>query len=490
MKKPNILYIMSDQQKFSTLGLKIGETEVTPFHNWAESEGISFNSAYSNSAICTPSRATVMTGVHPLVHGVTCHQNRAPFNLKQMPEILMENGYYTAASGHYERNRNLCRGYYEQVSHDEPGILNKTIEYMYSSCGRSDVGWSSGLQNIRPENAHAALINAKTVNMLDRIQSSNLPYFLHVAYIEPHPPYFSPDGYSDMFDIAHIKMPNIGDDLLRPKWQKKAMEDCGSELATEKDYKNVLQHYYALTRYVSDQMQALYNEMKTRGMLENTWVIISSDHGDFTGEKGIFSKCETLYDCLLHVPLIIIPPDNLKQKYRGMKINELVELCDLFPTILGITGTKIPEYAQGKDLIEWLDNKTNVELHQYVCAQAGDYHGNLKTTFPGGMFRSGRHPSLVQSVRNKKYSYIKDPDYGNEAYDLSEDPLELNNLLDGEAAVPDEIKKLEQYQKKWRDECLRLRKKLNIIPGDRGFSEEITIDLYGKSIKNNAGVQK
>ena len=216
-------------------------------------------------------------------------------------------------------------------------------------------------------------------------------------------------------------------------------------------------------------MQRLYAEMQRRGLLENTWIIFTSDHGDFAGEKGMFAKTESLYECLLHVPLFIVPPSATSFP-RGERIDELIDTVDLFPTILGLAGIDIPWYAQGHDLCQWLEQRDMPGLRETVFAQVGNYHGFLKTTFPTGMPAGGRHPGLLMSARTKKFSYIHDPDYGDEAYDLREDPWELCNLLQREN-VPPEVSELRDAVQKWDLNCRQIREQLNIVSGDRGFVE-------------------
>jgi arylsulfatase A-like enzyme len=164
-------------------------------------------------------------------------------------------------------------------------------------------------------------------------------------------------------------------------------------------------------------------------------------------------------------------------------VDDLIDLVDLFPTILDIAGEHVPEYTQGESLVDRLIGHDAAGLAvgdsgegiaesnpsgDTVFAQVGKYHGYLKTTFPGGMPASGRHPSLVQGARTKEFSYIVDPDNGDEAYDLRNDPGELDNLLLSGSA-PDWTKKLRERISDWEENCLSLRKELGVIPGDRGF---------------------
>ena len=237
------------------------------------------------------------------------------------------------------------------------------------------------------------------------------------------------------------------------------------------DIRRVVAVYYGMIAYANDQMSRLHDALAERGLLENTWFVLSCDHGDYTGEKGLFNKTESLYECLLHVPLIIRPPDRVDAP-RGEHISELVDLVDIFPTILGIAGIGAPTYAQGKDLMAWVRDGADEPLRDCLFAQVGGYHGHLKTTFPGGIAESGRHPGVLQGARTKEFSYVRDPDYGDEAYDLRKDPNELLNLLGAQGnGEPAEVGALRRRVDEWEQECLALREELGVVPGERGFVE-------------------
>jgi arylsulfatase A-like enzyme len=307
--------------------------------------------------------------------------------------------------------------------------------------------------------------------MLDGIQAMKAPFFLHVPYLEPHPPYFTPPPYDTLIDPSQVELPEAGSGEGRPGWQVEVRRQSGTELATEADVRKMIAVYYGMIAYVDSQMRRLYEAMERRGLLGNTWIILSSDHGDYLGEKGLFMKSESLYECLLHVPLVIRPPSEVKAP-RGEKVEGLVDLVDLFPTILGIAGVAVPEHAQGKDLIAWVKEGARPPLHDCLFAQVGDYHGKLKSTFPGGIPEGGRHPGLVQGGRAEEFAFIKDPDYGDEAYDLARDPKELNNLLQEGGSQAPQVNDLKKRIANWEAECLRLREGLGVIPGYRGFDGE------------------
>lgn len=460
---------MADQQKASATSV-YGNAQInTPLTDRLAASGWTFGDTYANSSICTPSRASLHTGVHPLVHRVTCHQHRAPYNLPQLAELMTAGGYYTAVIGHYELPRNLGRGWHEQVDEREYGPLQQAYRCKYDVPGQ--FGWSAGPTPCTAEQGHSHRVADRALRMLDAAEASDRPFFMHVAFDDPHPPFAVPPPYDTIVDRAAIPLPDLGDDHGRPPWQFTARQEYQTERATEDDYRRMLGVYYGMITCVDHQMQRLYDFMQKRGLLENTWIIFTSDHGDYTGEKGLFTKGESLYECLLHVPLIICPPQGAEAD-RGTRIGGLVELVDLMPTILGLAGIEAPQYAQGHDLVRWARDGALRPLRDAAFAQVGDYHGKLKNTLPKGIAGVCRHPGLVQCARTLEFSYVRDPDYGDEAYDLRTDPRELVNLLnDGAGPEPAEVAALRRQLEQWQTQCVRLGERLQVVPGDRGFFE-------------------
>jgi len=468
--QPNIVYLTTDGHKASATGLAGNALAPSAFMDRMAAEGIAFMDAYATSPICSPSRASVMTGVHPLVHQVTCHQNRAPFNLPQLPELLMQAGYYTAAAGHFEQIRNLGRGYHEQVDEATRGPLRRAYE-LWQKSGREDVGWDSGRLNCPPHEAHGKLLTDRAIRMLESAGASGRPFFLHVAYNDPHPPYFAPQPYDTMVDPAKVPLPPRNDGADQPKWQKRVARDFGGEEAGDDDIRRLIATYYGMVAHANDQMQRLYDALAARGMLTHTWVIVAADHGDYAGEKGLFCHTESLYECLLHVPLIIRPPDRVEAD-RGRRVAGLVELVDLFATMLPIAGLDVPDWAQGHDLWEWVRRGAGEPLRDCAFAQVGDYHGYLGSTLRGGRPKSARHESLLEGARSLTFAYVRDGDFGDEAYDLRDDPNELHNLLSGpDADRPAQVDALRRRVDEFHEQCLRLRERLGVVPGYRGFDE-------------------
>ena len=501
---PNIVYMMFDQAKASAMSFLGNNHLQMPFCERMSTMGWVFENAYSASSICTPSRASVHTGMYPSVHQVTCHQNRAPYNLPQLAELMQDGGYYTAAAGHYEPERNLSRGWHEQAPMHERGPLFESWMAHIRS-GRKDVAWSSGGIDADAAEGNASLLTDRMRRMLVQAERSEKPFYLHMCYDDPHPPYFVPRPYDTLIDPESLSVPTKGETENLPAWQAKARQEAGSDLASDTDARKVLAIYYGMIRYIDDEMEKLYCALASGGHLENTWIIIGSDHGDYTGEKGLFNKSESLYECLLHVPLIIVPPHastaintcsannktsattptskpeykegrhySPKENAAPARIQHLVSTVDLFPTLLNLAGVS-PPINQGVNLLPWLRNGATTEIHDAVYAQVGDYHGYIGTSWPSGMPASGRHKSLICAARTTTASYIRDRDNGDEAYDLSIDPFELNNLFNQDSSTQVSSTASESHTElalqidEFERGCIDMRENLQVVAGDRGF---------------------
>lgn len=465
---PNIVYLTGDCFKASAAPVNGNPMTRTPFMTRMAEEGLTFTNAYAPNPICSPSRCSVFTGVHPLVHQVTCHQNRAPLNLPQLPEILQRHGYHTAACGHYELNRNLGRGYDEQCDEAATPLLRESY-LTWQKSGRRDIGWPSGRLDLPADRSNSALITDRAIRMLDSAVASGKPFFVHVSYNDPHSPYFAPAPFDTLFDPAAVVLPPRGAPETRPGWHAAALKVFRTDEAGDDDLRRLIAVYYGMIAHLDRQCQHLYDALLERDSLRNTWILIASDHGDYTGEKGMFSHTESLYECLLHVPLILRPPPD-NGLPAGTSLPHLVDLVDLFPTVLGIAGITPPSYAQGYDIVKWARQGAPAPLRDAVFAQVGDYHGHLGDSLPGGRPGCTRHPGVVQGVRTREWSYARDPDFGDEAYDLRRDPMELANLIGRETdGVATAIGELRRRVAEWECACLELRDTLKIIPGYRGF---------------------
>ncbi len=464
-ERPNILWIVSEQQKASSAGCYGNLHASTPVIDSLAGKGMLFEQAWSTSPICTPSRCSMLTGLHPMVHGVTCHQNRAPVNIPLLPEQLSAAGYYTACFGHVERQRGLARGFHEAVDNKD-GILGEAYRRRYGPFSGKP-SWYSDTVPGAPEESHSHLLTDRVLIEADEVKQMDVPFFFNVCYEDAHAPYAVPPPFDRTVDYHGLEVPLRGQPGERPAWHDAVLQECRTDEASDDDVRKALAAYYGMTASADFQTGRLIEALEKRGMMENTWIIFTSDHGDYAGEKGMFAKSEALYECLLHVPLLVIPPGNTHAP-RGVRVSSFVETSDIYETVLGFAGLQSPYEHQSRDLLETASGTAD-EHREFVYAQVGDYHGHLGNSLPGGMPASGRHSSLVRSIRDADMSYIRDPDFSDEAYDLRRDTLELATVS-GMDAYEDACSRYRRQLDAFEKACGDLRSRIGIINGPRGFT--------------------
>ena len=443
--RPNIILLMTDQQKASATSIYGNRVVRTPNWESVAADGITFDNCFSCSPVCTPSRASIMTGTHVPAHGGSSNSHTVAEGLVQLPELLRDAGYETGVVGHHDGFAGLNRGWDCEIDwwDKKHGLVQ--IFYVADELSKTPqpvTGWVSGPTPHRPEEGLAARM---TDHALEFIENAREPFFLHLAHLEPHPPYFAPEPYASMYPPEVVDLPAEPDGSLRPAWQAEAAEELNCHLATDEDKRLALARYYGNVSYADDQIGRLVSHLEATGQLDHTWIVVASDHGDYTGEHGLFCKSHAMYDCLLHVPLVVRPPSG-SGFAAGVRETGMVQLLDLFPTFLGLAGLTPPEHCQGRDL---LDNPGR----DHVFAAVGGID-EPRASFPQGMPKRGIHRELLTAVRTRSRKFVLDPENGDELYDLERDPGELSNLILGGERVPADLAEaLEQ----WREECARIR---------------------------------
>ena len=449
-EQPNIILLMTDQQKASATSVYGNTVVQTP--NWEKlaAEGITFERCFSCSSVCTPSRASMMTGVHVPAHGASSNRHIVAEGFTQLPEFLQAAGYETGVVGHHDGFAGLNRGWDYEIDwwDKKHGLVQ--IFYVADELSKKPhpvSGWVSGAHPVAAEEGLAARMTDYAIEFIEKAQT---PFFLHLAHLEPHPPYFPPEPYASMYPPESIGLPPDPTHDFRPAWQEEAAEELNCHLATDLDRKLAIARYYGMVSYADAQIGRLCSYLETQSLLENTWLIVASDHGDYAGEHGLFTKSHAMYDCLLHVPLIIRPPSGTSVR-TGVRESEMVQLVDILPTCLDLAGLSAPEYLQGQNLLTGTD-------HKHVFAAIGGV-AEPRASFPQGMPKRGVHHEVVVSVRSASHKFVLDPENGDELYDLRNDPHELSNLiLAGEHPPQALIRALDQ----WRDSCAEIASRSDI----------------------------
>ena len=434
--RPNILWICTDQQRFDTIGA-LGNSKIrTPNIDKLISEGVTFTRTYSQSPVCTPSRAAFMTGRYPRT--ARCRQNGAqiPSDEILVTRLLAENGYDCGLSG--KLHLSPCQGRVEKRINDgyrkfhwshHPGPDWQENEYIQwlESKGQS---WDKLYHRKRGEPVVAGIPTEfnqttwcaeKAIDFLS--EKRNGPWLMSVNTFDPHHPFDPPAEYLERYHPDDVPSPSYQPGELDNKTEFQRIDHQGAygghgmSFVKLSDYqrRQVVAAYYAMIELIDAQVGRMLQALEDTGQSENTLVIFTSDHGEMLGDHGILLKGPYFYECAVHVPLIMRWS---KRFPAGLQSDALVELMDLAPTVLEACGQPVLDRMQARSLMPICTGQTDPHKHrdqvycEYYNAMAGHNH-----SAHGTMIFDGRYKIAVYHGRNE-----------GELYDLETDPHEFNNL--------------------------------------------------------------
>jgi arylsulfatase len=338
--RPNILWYVTDQQRFDTIAALGNEHVRTPTIDSLVETGVAFTHAYCQSPICTPSRASFMTGMYPTrVHncrnGNESWPDHPPLISKQMADAGYDCGmigkFHLLSSGHRTEPR-LDDGYrYWRFSHAPRDDWPEG--HHYADWVREQGGDLDALRE-SPERVPTELHQTKwasdcAIEFIDQDRSE--PWMLTLNVYDPHPPFVPPQSYADKYDPATLPGPHFQESDLAE--QKKFAEidfQTGSVPPEEFDGKQVQAWYYAMIEQVDDQLKRILDHLDATGQRDNTVIVFASDHGETLGDHGLLYKGCRFYEGLVRVPLIFSWPGQLQENVQS---DALVELTDMSATL-------------------------------------------------------------------------------------------------------------------------------------------------------------
>ena len=377
-RKPNILLLFSDQHQADCMGFQNHPDVITPNLDRLAKSGTVFNRAYCQDGVCVPSRMSLMTGLYPRTLGILHNPDRSTVvdEVVSLQSVLKNNGYYTAAFGkrHLKGAADLGWDYHRGHSKDEsPG--NSYWEWIeqqgYLDAFRHD--WSAEfggpyptadlgtrLSKLPEEMTMEAFTTQETIKLIREQKNRDKPFFCWASFYRPHQPYNAQKRFLDLYDYtkwgegaAHgdaIKKPvtlNQSPETLPPalkEWHEGKNKVWRLDKAAEDEqlFRFYIASYYALVTEIDHHIGTIIKTLEEEGLLENTIVVYMSDHGDFVGRHGMVEKCaigHNVFEETLKVPLMISCPAHLK---KGQIIDDLVEMFDLYPTLLELAEIKTP----------------------------------------------------------------------------------------------------------------------------------------------------
>ena len=431
-RRPNILWYCTDQQRYDTIAALGNAFVTTPAMDSLVERGAAFTSAYCQSPICTPSRASFLTGMYPSAvgankNGVEFFPQRYPLITKTLADLGWECGLVgklhlaTAAGGVEPR---IDDGYsYVRYSHaprDDWTHGHDYVEWLQTKGADLD-SMLTDPANVPAEHHQTTWCSDMAIDFIERPR--NGPWMLSVNPYYPHPPFNPPESYLDRFDAESMPDPLFREpDLANQSRLTAAGVDFQSKPVTPEDMgaKSEMARYYAMIELVDDQLARILRAIDRSGETENTLIILTSDHGEALGDHGLIFKGCRFFEGLSRVPLIFCWPGTIQS---GIRSDALVELTDIVPTILEIAGLPVPEGMHGKSLLPMLLGDAPPERHRdHVRCEYFDAVDMPDHTY-ASMFRDDRWKLVVYHGKGV-----------GELYDLKNDPGEFENLWDVPAA--------------------------------------------------------
>lgn len=368
-QQPNILLITTDQQRFDTIAALGNPYIYTPHLNWLADEGVAFTRCYADCPICMPSRATIMTGRHGYSLGLTGNTGEdAPMlGLPTLPGLLTAAGYQTRAQGkmHFKPMR---KNYgFEHMELPLEFFRQQNRNAAFGLAKQHGVGENETEPVISTADELHSLTHWTVQRSIDFLETRDdtRPFFLWTSFTKPHPPFDPSLNYWLLYQNREVPPPVYGDwsealEQVPGGWMKPTYNLDSTYRFTPAQLADMRRAYYACITQVDYALGLLFARMREMGLLDTTWILFTSDHGDMLGDHHMGAKTHFL-EGSAHVPLLIKPPFPARDgaeavsPFASRRCDALVTLCDIMPTILACCGVAPPAACEGSDLLELLD---------------------------------------------------------------------------------------------------------------------------------------
>ena len=455
--QPNIVWLLTDHHVFAHHMSLPGPGPVLATHDRIAVEGVRFTQAQSICPLCTPARASMLTGVYPHRHGMVMNNGDCGSRLDFEPEQRLFSHYLRQAGyrvgyfgkwhagdvrgpGDYEFEGWSMLGYGHPYWEDEyAAYLEQTglpqaavdVEWHFSrpgACGKGvllkdEPDWyqrmeSSGVLTTPVETHESYFVADRARRWLEQVAGGGEPFCLRVDVWGPHQPYYVGAPFADSVNPRKIpEYPNFAHTLADRPQQHRDFRDGRHErgsLRTWEDWQPIVARSYEHATQVDAALGTVLDALDRLGLADSTLVFYTADHGDvIAAQGGTFDKDSLMVEETMRIPLAVRWPGHTP---RGAVTDKLVTHMDIVPTLLAAAGAgaEIPQPMDGRCL-------------QPVLADpaGGEWPGDLMCQHHGH-----GHPVFQRLLRHGRWKYVAHLDDMDELYDLSRDPYELENLAE------------------------------------------------------------
>lgn len=425
MKKPNILFLLTDDQRFNTIHELGNEEILTPNLDELVKDSISMMNAYIpggyTGAVCMPSRCMINTGRY--LTSLVNNGEEVPTSHHLLGEMLKDNGYYTFGTGKWHNGpkaytRSFTTGanaffggmwdHYNVplCDYDPLGNYDNVINFVCNFF-ESNKSIQINCDHFIPGKHSSEIVADTTIEFINNYDNEE-PFYCYSAFLAPHDPRIMPSFYKELYKDKKITLPINCMEKYPVAYDGTGMrdEDLTSYPRKEEDTIKELTDYYAMITHLDAQIGRIIQILKEKGLYENTIIILAGDNGLGLGSHAFMGK-QNLYEMSLRIPLIMKVPGLGK----NLRVTQPVFLMDIYPTLCELIQAEIPESVEGKSFISALEEKPfegRTEMYYMMMDRAR-------------AVRSG----------DWKLAIYKDPKTGLKStvlYNIKEDPYELKEL--------------------------------------------------------------
>jgi arylsulfatase A-like enzyme len=443
--KPNILLLVTDQQRWDTVSA-YGLNEIcrTPHIDALARRGIRFDNAFTPTAICSPARASLYTGLYPHKHGVTGNGLCLREGVRGINHYLAEAGYRCGYAGkwHVDEERgpsdlgfvgqdfmgyafpgsgllpglqfglppkrgNPYKTYLEERGFDLPTVSHRFVGTNPDNQAQEMFALHEG----PVESCIEYFVAEETIRLIDESQNEEEPFFIWANFWGPHTPCLVPEPYFSMYNPNNIlEHPSYGETFENKPYRQQIIERMwGLGDYGWRGFQEIAARYYGHCTLIDDMVGRIVGHLEQLGLADNTVVIFTSDHGDCLGAHKLIEKGEFMYDEIYRIPLVVAHPDC---QQPGRVNDDFVYLHELTASFIDMAGLTVPEDLDGRSLLPaMLGNHTPNGREEVYC-----------------VFYRHFTEANQRMVRTRTHQFTFNSADQGELYDLVADPYQLNNV--------------------------------------------------------------
>ena len=423
---PNVLILLADQLRYDALSCNGAAVCRTPAMDSVGAAGVRFANAFTPIALCTPARASLLTGRYP--HNHRQLSNMGNFNgvfdeqLTGQPTLfsrLAAAGYRVGYAGKWHLPREGDGTLWGVHRWHTPGewlrsLDDRDYDFARREVQRLEWGGSApfaGRNTLPAEQTQETWTADRAIEMIDNFAGDSAPFLVTASFFGPHFPYSVPKPYDTRYDPAQVPRPANFDERFagKPLIQQKELMRWNAAHLTWPDWQRAIAAYWGYCSFVDQQMGRVLAALEQAGHAHDTVVVVTSDHGDMLGNHRLFNKGFHMYEETHFIPLLIAGPG----VSRGEHATGFANLVDLAPTLLELAAAEPLIHTDGRSLTPLLAGHTPDDWPDDVFAEFHGYETTLCST---------------RMIRTANWKYVYNPATEDELYDLRSDPGELHNL--------------------------------------------------------------